>query len=137
MAIVLDTSVVIALMRARDAEHARVREWMATLDDDLVTTPLAVAEMDQLAAALGEAFSDGLWQDLDSGAYAVRWWADAMGETIAIARRQPQIGLVDASLVALAARLRTDRIATLDREHFGSLTTSDGEPLVLLPADPT
>jgi predicted nucleic acid-binding protein len=134
MAVVVDTSIVIALMRARDADHERVRDWLATLDDDLVTSPLAVAEMDRLAGALGERFSSGLWQDLHSGAYAVRWWADAMLETIAVARRHPHIGLVDASLVALAARLRTDRIATLDRTHFGSLTTPDGEPFQLLPA---
>jgi predicted nucleic acid-binding protein len=126
----------VALLRARDADHARVRDWLASLDDGLVTSPLAVAEMDQLAAALGEPFSEGLWNDLHSGAYAVRWWADAMAETIAVARRHPHIGLVDASLVALAARLRTDRIATLDREHFGSLTTPDGERFVLLPPDP-
>ena len=137
MAVVLDTSVVIALMRARDAEHERVRRWVGALDDDLVTSPLAVAEMDQHAAALGPDFTRGLWDDLHSGAYAVRWWADAMAETIAIARRHPEVGLTDASLVALAARLRTDRIATLDLDHFRSLTTPDGEAFVLLPADAT
>jgi predicted nucleic acid-binding protein len=137
MAVVLDTSIVIALMRARDAEHERVRGWLDTLDDDLVTSPLAVAEMDQHAAALGPDFSRGLWDDLRSGAYAVRWWADAMIETIAIAHRHPEVGLTDASLVALAARLRTDRIATLDLDHFRSLTTPDGEAFVLLPADAT
>jgi len=36
-----------------------------------------------------------------------------------------------------AGRLRTDRIATLDLDHFRSLTTPDGEPFVLLPADAT
>jgi uncharacterized protein len=137
MAVVLDTSVVIALMRARDAEHTRARGWLQTLDDDLVTSPLAVAEMDQHAAALGPDFSRGLWEDLRTGAYAVRWWADAMAETIAIARDHPQLGLTDASLVALAARLRTARIATLDLDHFRSLTTPDGEAFVLLPADAT
>jgi uncharacterized protein len=137
MAVVLDTSVVIALMRARDADHDRVRGWLDTLDDDLVTSPLAVAEMDRHAAALGPDFSQGLWDDLHSGAYAVRWWADAMAETIAIALRHPEVGLTDASLVALAARLRTHRIATLDLDHFRSLTTPDGEAFVLLPADAT
>jgi len=137
MAVVLDTSVVIALMRARDADHDRVRGWLDTLDDDLVTSPLAVAEMDRHTATLGRDFSRGLWEDLHSGAYAVRWWADAMAETIAIARRHPDVGLTDASLVALAARLRTDRIATLDLDHFRSLTTPDGEAFVLLPADAT
>jgi predicted nucleic acid-binding protein len=137
MAVVLDTSVVIALMRARDADHDRVRGWLDTLDDDLVTSPLAVAEMDRHAAALGPDFSRGLCEDLHRGAYAVRWWADALAETIAIARRHPDVGLTDASLVALAARLRTDRIATLDLDHFRSLTTPDGEAFVLLPADAT
>jgi predicted nucleic acid-binding protein len=135
MAVVLDTSIVVALMRARDHDHARVRDWVATVDDDLVTSPLAVAEMDHLAAALGPDFSAGLWNDLNRGAYAVRWWADAMVETIAIARRHPQVGLADASLVALAERIRTDRIATLDHDHFRSLTTPGGEAFVLLPAD--
>jgi uncharacterized protein len=137
VAVVLDTSIVVALMRARDTDHVRVRDWVQTLDDDLVTSPLAVAEMDHVAASLGDAFTRGLWDDLHSGAYAVRWWADAMLETIAIARRQPDIGLTDASLVALAGRLRTDRIATLDLDHFRSLTTPDGQAFVLLPADAT
>jgi predicted nucleic acid-binding protein len=137
MAVVLDTSVVIALMRARDAAHERVRRWLESLDDDLVTSPLAVAEMDRHAAALGPDFCRGLWDDLGSGAYAVRWWADAMTETIAVVRRHPAIGLTDASLVALAGRLRTDRIATLDLDHFRSLTTAEGQAFVLLPADAT
>jgi uncharacterized protein len=137
VAVVLDTSVVVALMRARDDHHERVRDWVRNLDDDLVTSPMAVAEMDRVAAGLGPDFSRGLWADLHSGAYAVRWWADAMLETIAIARRHPEIGLTDASLVALAGRLRTDRIATLDHAHFRPLTTPDGEAFVLLPADAT
>jgi hypothetical protein len=137
VAVVLDTSIVVALMRARDTHHESVRRFVETLDDDLVTSPLAVAEMDRIAAGLGPHFSTGLWEDLRSGAYAVRWWADAMLETIAIAREHPEVGLTDASLVALAARLRTDRIATLDLDHFRSLTTPDGQPFVLLPADAT
>jgi predicted nucleic acid-binding protein len=137
MAVVLDTSIVVALMRARDRSHERVRRFVETLDDDLVTSPLAVAEMDRVAAGLGPDFSRGLWADLASGAYRIRWWADAMIETIAIAEAHPDIGLTDASLVALAARLRTDRIATLDLDHFRSLTTADGEAFVLLPADAT
>jgi predicted nucleic acid-binding protein len=137
VAVVIDTSIVVALMRARDAEHARVRRWVETVDDDLVTSPLAVAEMDHLAAELGPEFSTGLWEDLQRGAYAVRWWADAMAETIAVARRHPHVGLADASLVALAGRIRTDRIATLDIDHFRSLTTPDGKAFVLLPEDVT
>ena len=33
-------------------------------------------------------------------------------------RRYPEIGFVDASLVAVAERLKIDTIATTDRRHF-------------------
>jgi hypothetical protein len=78
--------------------------------------------------------AEKLWQQFEEGVFAVRWWADALGQTIGIARRYPWIGLADASLVALAGVLRTDRIATFD-QHFRSITTPDGEPFVLLPDD--
>jgi predicted nucleic acid-binding protein len=136
MAVVIDTSIVVALLSEADHEHDAAVDLVARLDDDLVTTPLAVSEMNYFAARYGgpEA-AQGLWDDFESGALAVRWWADALAETIALARRNPPIGLVDASLVALAARLNTQRIATLDHHRFRSLTTVAGDPFVLLPAD--
>ena len=108
---------------------------MALADEDLVTTPLAVAEMDHFARKTGgHDAASALWGDFESGAYAVRWWADALSHTIAIARQHPWIGLADASLVALAGLLRTNRIVTFD-PHFRSLTTPAGEPFTVLPAD--
>jgi hypothetical protein len=133
--IVLDTGVVIALMRGGDEDHESARAWIEVNDEELVTTPLTVAEMDSIITGRGgEAARDALWSSLEAGAYTVRWWADGMRETLAIARSHPFLGLADASLVALAGLLRTNRIATLD-QHFRSLTTPGGEPFVMLPAD--
>ena len=135
MTIVLDTNVVIALYDAADPDHALVAEWVTTLDEDLVATPLAVAEMDYLVHKRGgDAARKALWRDLHAGAYLVRWWADALSETLRIAHRHPFAGLTDASLVALAGLLRTQRIATVD-QHFRSMTTPGGEAFVLLPDD--
>ena len=135
MTVVLDTNVVVALYDAADPDHALVADWVATLDEDLVTTPLAVAEMEYVVHQRGgDVAREALWRDLDAGAWVVRWWADALNETLRIARRHPLAGLTDASLVALAGRLRTQRIATFD-QHFRSMTTPAGEPFVLLPAD--
>lgn len=135
MTVVLDTNVVVALYDAADPDHALVADWVATLDEDLVATPLAVAEMDCLVRQRGgERACDVFWSDLDAGAYRVRWWADALNETLLIAQRHPFAGLTDASLVALAGLLRTRRIATVD-QHFRSMTTPAGEPFVLLPDD--
>jgi predicted nucleic acid-binding protein len=135
LTVIADTSLVVALFDSDDARHAAACEWVQSLDEDLVTTPLAVAEMDHLVMrGGGDAGRQRLWHDLDVGAYNVRWWADALAETLAIARRHPFLGLTDASLVALAGRLRTARIATFD-PHFRSVSTPDGEPFVVLPAD--
>ena len=44
------------------------------------------------------------------------------------------LGGVDASVVALAERLHTRVIITLDRRHFGAIRGSGGHPFELLPA---
>jgi uncharacterized protein len=135
LTVVLDTNVVVALYDAADPDHRLIADWVTTLDEDLVATPMAVAEMDYLVHQRGgDPARDALWRDLEAGAYVVRWWADALNETLRIARRHPFAGLTDASLVALAGLLRTQRIATVD-QHFRSMTTPGGEPFVLLPDD--
>ncbi|MDQ3607326.1 MAG: PIN domain-containing protein [Actinomycetota bacterium] len=138
MAVVLDTSVVVAFMVEDEPDHEAVTTWIEALDDDLVTTPLALAEMDHVMLKRAGRFAVvRLWQDFDTGAYQVRWWADALRETLKIARVEGHlgIGLADASLVALAERLGTLHIATLDHRHFRRLAARDGEPFVVLPAD--
>ena len=135
MTVVVDAGFVLALARRRDPNHQDALTLVETLDEDLVTSPLALAEIDrEVAAAAGEDAQRAVWRDFERGAYAVRWWADALKETLAIARRHPDTGLTAASLVALAGRVNTRRIATFD-EQFRTLTTPDGEAFVVLPAD--
>ena len=130
MSVVLDTSAIVAAYDRADPGHDAMADLLRTIDDELVTTPLVAAQMDR--ALDGTPGREALWKDLDSGAITVRWWADAMAETLRIARRHPQLGLADASLVALAGRLRTDRIATFDTEFHG-VTLPRGRPFVTLP----
>jgi uncharacterized protein len=130
MSVVLDTSAVVAAYDCSDPGHEAVAELLRSLDDELVTTPLVAAQMDRALA--GSEGREALWKDLDSGAITVRWWADAMEETLRIARRHPVLGLADASLVALAGRLRTDRIATFD-PHFRDVPLPRGRRVLMLP----
>jgi predicted nucleic acid-binding protein len=135
LTVVADTSFILAVVRARDEHHDAALAWLHETDEDFVTSPLALAELDHIVRRLsGERAQHALWDDFDAGVYGVRWWADALSETLAIARRHPFLGLVDASLVALAGRLRTTRIATFDQQ-FRSVPTPDGEAFVVLPAD--
>jgi uncharacterized protein len=139
VAIALDTSVVYARMDRNDADHVSTSSWIDDQVDELVTTPLAVAEMDYLLTRFGgAAAAAALRRDLKAGTYQAEWWPSAMRESVAVAdlHESMDLGLVDASLVALAARLPTTRIATLDERHFRILEPLTGEPaFILLPAD--
>jgi len=135
VSIVLDTSAVLAFMVATDDFNAAAVALFARTDEDLVTTPVALAEMDHLVTQRGgREAAEVLWSNFEDGAFLVRWWADALTQTLAIARAHPSIGLADASLVALSGLLRTDRIATFD-QHFRAMSTPHGEAFVLLPDD--
>jgi len=133
----LDTSVVVAFMNRRDNDHERVIAWMDTVEEDLFTTPLIIAEIDHLISrAGGPDAARAFYEDLLSGAYLVEWWSEDTLETVAAARKHQDIGLADASLLALAARLETTRVATLDERHFRAVSPLTREPaFTLLPAD--
>jgi uncharacterized protein len=135
MTVVVDPEFVVALVRRRHPHHAAAVALVDTLDEDLVTSPLALADIDCAVGEYGGAGAQrAVRRDFELGAYAVRWWADALKETLAIAGRHPPLGLTTASLVALAGRVNTRRIATFD-EQFETLTTPEGEAFVVLPSD--
>jgi uncharacterized protein len=137
--IVVDTSVVVAYMNAADDHHAIVAGWLDGADDDLATTPLIVAEVDHLVGARGgRTAGRALHRDLAAGAYVVEWWPGAIASVVKIAERYADtgLGLADASLVALAERLGTIEVATLDERHFRAVRPlAGGKAFRLLPAD--
>ena len=137
--IVVDTSVVVAYMNAADDYHAVVAGWLDGADDDLATTPLIVAEVDHLVGARGGPRARrALHRDLAAGAYLIEWWTGAIAPVVRVAERYADagLGLADASLVALAERLGTIDIATLDERHFRAVRPlAGGKAFRLLPAD--
>lgn len=137
--IIVDTSAILAYMNSADTHHAAVREWLAIEEDDLATTPLIVAEADHLVAVRGgRSAASALRADLAAGAYIVEWWSGAMGATVRVAERYADtgLGLADASLVVLAERFETVRIATFDQRHFRAIRPlASGDSFRLLPHD--
>jgi len=137
--IVVDTSVIYALLDRRDALHAHALAWYQKVDEDLATTPMVLAEADHLATArAGPVAARAFRRDVRVGAYVLEWWPDAPAQCAEIAERYEGlgIGLTDASLVALADRLETVRIATFDERHFRAVRPlSGGQAFVLLPSD--
>lgn len=137
--IVLDTSVIYALLDGSDHRHRQARDWYALVDEDLVTTPLVLAEADHLAATRGGSRAvRALRTDIRAGAYVVDWWPTAAVEAAEVADRYADlgIGLTDASLVVLAARAGTVDLATFDERHFRTVVPLSGAAAFrLLPLD--
>jgi uncharacterized protein len=137
--IVVDTSVIVAYMNSADDAHGLVASWFDDVDDDLATTPLIVAEVDHLVGVRGTpAALTALRSDLAAGAYLVEWWPGAIASAVNVAERYSDmgLGLADASLVALAERLETTEVATLDERHFRAVRPLvGGKAFRLLPAD--
>lgn len=72
-----------------------------------------------------------------AGALGVEWWPKLEAQVAEIAGHYADIalGLTDASLVALADRLETTRIASFDERHFRAVEPLSGGSFELLPAD--
>ncbi len=137
--IVLDTSVVLAYMNSADAHHAEVSAWLEDEQDELVTTPLVIAEADHLVASRGGTSAASAFRaDLAAGAYPIEWWPGAITAAVRVAERYADtgLGLTDASLVVLAERAGTIDIATLDERHFRAIRPLvGGAAFRLLPRD--
>ena len=124
MSVVLDTSAIVA---AYDRRRSRPRGGRPSCCARSTTSssPRRSSPRRWTARSPARRAARRCGRTSTAGPITVRWWADAMDETLRIARRHPVLGLADASLVALAGRLRTDRIATFD-EHFRSVTLPRG-----------
>lgn len=135
---VADASLIYALLDADDANHDEASSWYKASRDELATTPLIVAEVDHIAPRAGEAAQHAFRRDLASGSYRLAWSPGDIAEIVATAEKYRDLGvsLADASLVWLASRLETNRIATFDERHFRVMRPlGDADAFTLLPAD--
>lgn len=134
---VLDTGIVYALFDAGDRWHAKALEFANAYPGKLVIPQTVIPETAYLLSKyLGDEaereFAQALVkQDFHMEALTA---ADMQRVTQLLnAHRTPNIGIVDASVVAIAERLKTQDVATTDRRHFTGMQTSKGKALNLLP----
>lgn len=134
MALLFDTGVLYAAADLDDAWHERAASLLAA-EQGLRLVPVTV--LPEVCYLLHDRL----------GARAERTFLAALGRGLTVeplaagdletARRllddYPEIGFVDASVVAIALRLRIRRLATTDRRHFGALRLPGRLALELLP----
>ena len=122
MALICDTGPLLAALDAADPDHERCARLLTDADEDLVVPTLVLAELDYWC---GRRLPPEAWlvflDDLLAGVYRVE---PPTGDDLARCRELQAryvdlvLGVVDASVIALAERLGEPKVATLDQRHF-------------------
>lgn len=138
MALVLDTGPILALLDAGDPAHARCVALLDEVREDLVVPACVLVEVDYWThKLLGSESWTVFVEDVASGAYRLEPLAvEDLVRAGELERRYPDLdlGLVDASVIALCERLGETKVATLDRRDFSVVRPSHCDSLRLLPA---
>ncbi len=137
MALILDTGPLLAALDAADPDHARCAQLLTDSAEDLVVPVLVLAELDYWCA---RRLSSDAWliflDDVLAGAYRIEppTPADlARCRELQAHYRDLALGVVDASVVALAERLEEPKVASLDQRHFRAVRPAHVAALELLP----
>jgi len=133
LSILADTSGLLALLDGTSEDHPRVRPYHA----GLIVPSTVLSELDYLATKrLGPRPIRDFYRSVESGyvTHAPLEEGDLKRafELLDI-YADARIGLVDATIVALAERYRVPRILTLDRRHFSMFRPKGLGHLELLP----
>lgn len=135
MLAVFDTGPLYAALDRDDDDHERCAGLLKRRDLRPAIPALAIAEVAYLAgtrlgADVEARFIEALG-DLDVEAPLPQEW-ERIAELVRRYASFP-LGATDASVVALAERLQTPYVVTLDRRHFPAIRPSHCDALQLLP----
>lgn len=135
--ILVDTGPLYAIADRDDDWHLRIVRFLERSRDELVIPVTVLPEAAYLLAAhLGPEAERKLVQSIVSGEMAVEELTlQDMGRTLELLRRyeDARIGFVDATVVAVAERLKIRRILTTDRRDFSLVRPLHCKEFELLP----
>ena len=135
--ILVDTNVLVAAARTADTNHDAAARLLETLDEPLLVPPTVLAEVCYLLNEWGgPGVEVRFLRDIRPGGLqlAELITADVARMADLVERYADlRLGGTDASLVAIAERLRLDRIATFDRRHFTVVRPAHVAAFTLLP----
>ena len=139
MTLILDAGSLVALADRRDHLQADVEQLLEAEHGALVIPAPVSTEIDHLLGSrVGRHARQAFFGDLAAGRFQVECLEPPEYATVAeLARRYADldVGLADLSIVVLASRFGTTRIATFDERHFRALRPLDGGAFTLLPRD--
>lgn len=137
MALVCDTSVLLAGLDGADQTHERCAALIEGASETLVVPALVLSELDYWCH---ERLTGTAWlaflEDVVGGAYRVEHPTQGDLERALELQRtyaDLEVGVVDASVLAVVERLGEPKLATLDHRHFSVMRPCHVEALRLLP----
>lgn len=138
MALIVDTNVLYAAMDRRDTHHRACRDLLDETTDAIVVPATVLPELDYFVRSrLGQVAHLALLREVTEGGLTVeelRRQDYLRVRQICAKYSDADIGLVDASVVAIAERLNEPKIATLDHRHFRMIQARHVDAFELLPA---
>jgi predicted nucleic acid-binding protein len=135
MAVLVDTGILYALADEDDAWHERAREWADDVNELLIVPVTVLPEAAYLLhSRLGAAAELAFMQSAAAGELEIEALRQQdLTRCCDVMRRYPEIGFVDATLVAVAERLKIETIATTDRRHFAMIKSRHTSGYQLVP----
>lgn len=135
--LLVDTGPLVAYLNRNDADHRRCAALLESRSDELLVTPYVLTEACYLIGKyVGADAEINLVEAVAAGDLSQVGITSAdlrrIGELMRRHRGFP-LGVADASVVALAERLKIVEVATLDRRHFPAVTPAHVPALTLLP----
>jgi predicted nucleic acid-binding protein len=127
----------VALADGDDDAHLAVLDFISGFREPLIVPITVIVESDYIVAnRLGTRVEVALLKSIASGDFAVESCTRAdLDRSIQIVEQyaDSNVGVVDASIVAIAERLKITRILTLDARHFRMFRPRHCEAFELIP----
>ena len=137
MAIIVDSGPLLAALDRDEDDHRACLDLLSTAKEPLVVPASVIVEVDHFVRRrLDPDVHLSFLRDVAQGAICVEplTMEDYRRIVELCAKYADQdIGLVDASVVAIAERLNEPKIATLDRRHFSIIRPRHVDAFQLLP----
>jgi uncharacterized protein len=135
--VVMDTGVIYALADRRDSWHNRAVAWFTSFKGRLIVPVTVVPEACYLLNThLFPEAEAAFVRSLATGELRLEQVTDSdlsRALELLATYRDANIGLVDASVIAVAERLKSTTILTTDRRHFSLIKPKHRDSFVLAP----
>jgi hypothetical protein len=133
----MDTGIIYALADRRDSWHNRAVAWFSSFKGRLIVPVTVVPEACYLLNThLFPGAEAAFVRSLATGELRLEQVTDSdlsRALELLATYRDANIGLVDASVIAVAERLKSTTILTTDREHFSLIKPKHRDSFVLAP----